>query len=225
MEHLERVKREFARQAERFGSAPAINNDALTRRFVDALGRDSEGVVLDIACGPGIVGVSNVTFVEAGAGDLPFPAAAFDAVATRLSIHHFTDAPRVLGEVRRVLRPGGILVLADVVSDADGDTSALHNAIEVLRDPSHVRMLPEAELASLVSGAGFAIETAERWDQPREVEEWLGIVADVRRVAPLRTIMRGLAAAGQHAGIGLSLAGNRVVFIHRWLLLVARKAP
>jgi ubiquinone/menaquinone biosynthesis C-methylase UbiE len=254
MEHDERVRREFARQADRFGSAAATTDGALTRRFVDALGSDRAGVILDVACGPGIVsaalapearavvafditpamlgnarrrcaaaGLDNVTFIEGSATALPFPAETFDAVATRLSIHHFKEPRRVVAEVRRVLRPGGTFVAADIVSADDPEKSALQNAIEVLRDPSHVRMLPVAELSSLVRDAGFALETEESWDQPRELEEWLAIVDDPVRVAPLRTMVRALAGAGQDAGIGLSLAAGAIVFFHRWHLIAARK--
>jgi hypothetical protein len=38
-------------------------------------------------------------------------------------------------------------------------------------------------------------------------------------------VVRALAQAGQTAGMGLSLAGGRIVFFHRWQLIVARKPP
>jgi hypothetical protein len=101
----------------------------------------------------------------------------------------------------------------------------LQNAIETLRDPSHVRMLALSELASEVEGAGFAIDTQTTWDKPRELDEWMGIVNDPIRVAPLRTVVRVLAQAGKTAGMGLSLADGEIVFFHRWHLIVARKPP
>ena len=128
-----------------------------------------------------------------------------------------------LDQVFRVLAPGGTLVVADVVSSEDAQASALQNAIEVLRDPSHVRMLPISELVALVASAGFAIEAQETWDKARELEEWLGIVNEPDRAAPLRTVVRALAQAGNDAGMGLSLADGRVVFFHRWHLITARK--
>jgi SAM-dependent methyltransferase len=41
---------------------------------------------------------------------LPFAHAVFDAVTCGLSLSHFTEAGQVLTEVRRVLRPAGVLV-------------------------------------------------------------------------------------------------------------------
>jgi hypothetical protein len=101
--------------------------------------------------------------------------------------------------------------------------SELQNAIETIRDPSHVRMLPGSELTSLVKGAGFAIEQLTTWDKPREFEEWMGIVNDASRVSPLRAVVRALARSGASAGMGLSLDGEKIRFFHRWNLIAARK--
>jgi ubiquinone/menaquinone biosynthesis C-methylase UbiE len=169
-------------------------------------------------------GLTNVTFREGSATDLPFPDASFDVVVTRLSIHHFLAPARPLAEMARVLKPGGTLVLADVVSSEAPEESALHNAIEILRDPSHVRMLPASELVAQIEGAGLTIERQTTWDEGREFEEWARIVDDPDRVAPLRTVVRTLAGLGQHAGTGLALADGKLVFFHRWTLIVAHKA-
>ena len=138
-------------------------------------------------------------------------------------MHHFAAPRRVLDEMFRVLKPAGTFVLADVVSSEDAAEAELHNAIEVLRDPSHVRMLQAAELTAMIAAAGFAIEAQVTWDQPRKFEEWAGIVDDPQRVAPLRTVMHRLARAGEHAGFGLSLVCDAIVFFHRWYLVTGRK--
>ena len=168
-------------------------------------------------------GLGNVTFREGSVTDLPFADGAFDGVVTRLSIHHFAAPQRAMAEMVRVLRLGGTLVVADVVSSEAVDESRLHNAIEVLRDPSHVRMLPVSELEALVAGSGLEIIGRDGWEQRREFEEWADIVADPERVAPIRTIVRALASAGQTAGIGLRLEDGAVVFHHRWRVIAARK--
>lgn len=254
LDHDNRVRDEFTRQAETFSASAAITDAALTQRFVDALGNAASGSVLDVACGPGILsaaiarsardvtafdltpqmlnkaaqrcaeaGVGNVTFREGNAAELPFANAVFDAVVTRLSVHHFERPERVMSEIFRVLRPGGRFVIADVISSEVPAESELQNAIEILRDPSHVRMLPGSELTSLVQQAGFAIATLATWDKPREFEEWMGIVNAAARVPPLRAVVRALASAGASAGMGLSLDGGKVRFFHRWNLIAARK--
>jgi ubiquinone/menaquinone biosynthesis C-methylase UbiE len=168
-------------------------------------------------------GRGNVSFREGNATDLPFADTAFDAVVTRLSVHHFDRPARVFTEIFRVLRPGGVFVVADVISSEIAAESELQNAIEILRDPSHTRMLPGTELASLVETAGFSIESRATWDKPREFEEWMGIVNDASRIPPLRVVVRSLARAGQSAGMGLSVDADKITFFHRWNLIAARK--
>ncbi len=52
-----------------------------------------------------------VTFLEAEAGALPFEAARFDAVVLGEVLEHLVEPAAVLDEARRVLRPGGRLIL------------------------------------------------------------------------------------------------------------------
>jgi len=254
MDHLQRTREEFTRQAAGFATSAATTDQSQVTRLVEAIGEAARGRVLDVACGPGIVtsalaqraqevvaldltpqmlakarercskaGRTNVVFKEGSATALPFPDAYFDATCTRLSFHHFLDPSAALKEMLRVLRPGGTLAVADVVSAEEPAKSELQNAIEILRDPSHVRMLPRSELIAMIAQPGVTIETQETWDQVREFEEWVGIVADPERVAPLRTVVRALAMAGEDAGMELSLRNGAVHFRHRWQLVVARK--
>ncbi|MGD9803350.1 MAG: class I SAM-dependent methyltransferase [Hyphomicrobiaceae bacterium] len=255
MDHLERTRAEFARQADNFAASAAISDQGQVARLVSAAGALAGRRVLDVACGPGIVtralahqarevvafdltpkmlekakercaaaGLSNVAFKEGSATALPFKDGEFDVVVTRLSFHHFSEPSAALSEMLRVLRPGGTIVVADVVSSENPAKSELQNAIEVLRDPSHVRMLPASELLSLLSRDDLTIIAEESWEKPREFEEWLGIVASPERAAPLRTIVRSFATAGEDAGMGLRISDGVIRFFHRWLLLAARKS-
>ncbi len=64
-----------------------------------------EALFLDVA--------SRIDFVLADARSLPWRAASFDAVVSWNVIHHLEDPEGVFGEMLRVLKPGGKLVLAD----------------------------------------------------------------------------------------------------------------
>lgn len=168
-------------------------------------------------------GLRNVEFKSGDAEHLPFADCVFDGAVTRAALHHFAEPQRAIDEMFRVLRPGGVAVFADVISSEDAEESRLHNAIERLRDPSHVRMLPASALNSGAKRAGFRGLGATTWDMTRELEEWLAIVSDPARVEPIRTIIRVLAEAGRTAGIGLSVKEGQVVFFHRWRVLTATK--
>jgi ubiquinone/menaquinone biosynthesis C-methylase UbiE len=168
-------------------------------------------------------GLTNVAFERGDAENLPFADARFDGAVNRLAIHHFANPQRALDCIFRVLRPGGRAVIVDVVSSEDESESDLHNAIERLRDPSHVRMLPASQLDAAVARAGFRLLGSETWDMPREFDEWAAIANDTARVEPLRTVVRELAQAGRAAGTGFAIENGRIVFFHRWRLLRAEK--
>ena len=50
----------------------------------------------------------------AGAESLPFLDSFFDKAYATMALHHFTDLDRALGEIVRVLRPGGLFVVLEV---------------------------------------------------------------------------------------------------------------
>ncbi len=166
--------------------------------------------------------LENGQFTVASAEDLPFDGASFDQIITRLSLHHLTDPAAVLAGTRRLLRPSGHLIVADVISSEDSDEALLHNSIEMLRDPTHVRMLSPDELLRAVKQAGFTVLREQRWQQERSFAEWAAIIADPRRTEPLENVMRALARAGFAAGISLREEQGQLRFTHTWMLVEAR---
>ena len=94
-------------------------------------------------------GMTNVSWQVSDVLPLPYPDAAFSIVTSRYAFHHFLDPKAVLAEMKRVCRPGGKIVVIDVIASPDPEKAAAYNRMEKLRDPSHVRGLPLTELAML----------------------------------------------------------------------------
>lgn len=245
------MREEFARQAPRMDAAPAFREEGTLRRIREAVGRPGRvldvacgpglvaealagvaGEIVGVDATPEMIalarerllkaGVPGAAFHEGAAEALPFPDASFDAVVTRLSLHHFPRVPAALAEMRRVLVAGGRLVVADVVSPGDAEDAALHNALEALRDPTHVRMLGLDEIPALLAAGGFEPTDTQTFTQEREFHEWAAIVADPARTAPLEEVFRALARAGRPKGIRLREEEGALRFTHTWLLVTAR---
>lgn len=72
-----------------------------------------------------------------------------------------------------MVRPGGTVVLADHVADADADAAAWSQAIERLRDPSHWACLPLAQLRVLGERLGLELEQEQASALELDFEDWL----------------------------------------------------
>lgn len=111
---------------------------------------------------------------QGGAERLPFQDAAFDLVVSRYSAHHWSDVPAALREAARVLRPGGRLVMIDVVASEVPVFDTTLQAVELLRDPSHVRDYRVSEWQAMLAATGFSPAGADIWRVALGFDAWIG---------------------------------------------------
>jgi SAM-dependent methyltransferase len=103
-------------------------------------------------------GLSNIVVRRAAAERLPFEDSSFDAVLCRFTTHHWQDMDAGLREARRVLRQAGTAIFIDSIVPADRTLDTHMQAVELLRDVSHVRSYSVAEWVSALSRSGFVPE-------------------------------------------------------------------
>ncbi|NDD62369.1 MAG: glycosyltransferase [Acidobacteria bacterium] len=116
-------------------------------------------VVLDVACGEGygsylmadtadsVIGVDvsdevirhatsvygrpNLVFSEGSVTSLPFPSDSFDVVVSFETVEHVAEQEQMLAEIRRVLRPNGLLVISSPNRPIYSEESGEHNKFHV----------------------------------------------------------------------------------------------
>jgi ubiquinone/menaquinone biosynthesis C-methylase UbiE len=200
--HDSRILDQFTRQAVPFSTAAAIRNEEALNRIVQWAGAGPEDTVLDVACGPGLLvcafarvakcatgvdmtpamleqarkiqqekGLKNVAWQPGSVYSLPFSQAQFSIVSSRFAFHHLEQPLSALKEMKRVCKPGGRIVVADMAPLPD--KAAALNAAEKLRDPSHARALPTAELRGLFEQCGLSAPDVNSYRMEGELEELL----------------------------------------------------
>lgn len=108
----------------------------------------------------------NVEFRVGSAERLPFEDGNFTHAFSMESLYYYADVGAALGEVRRVLQPGGLLV---AVVDLYEENRPSHQWMEQLQVPVH--LLSIAQYRSLFEGAGFTQVLDERLYDPTPVPE------------------------------------------------------
>lgn len=73
-----------------------------------------------------------VAFKAMDAYQMDFPDNSFDLVAISNSLHHLEEFPKVLTEMKRVLSPGGVLLINEMFIDNQGPAQQTHAALHTL---------------------------------------------------------------------------------------------
>ena len=134
-------------------------------------------------------GITNVETRQANVTQLPFEDASFDIVASRYSAHHWTDVPAALRECYRVLKPGGHLIIGDIVAPANPAFDTFLQTIEYLRDRSHVRDYSVSQWHAFYQQAGMEPRVVGTWPVPLNFQSW---VTRMATPAPQVDILRHL---------------------------------
>jgi ubiquinone/menaquinone biosynthesis C-methylase UbiE len=118
-------------------------------------------------------GLTNVVTKQTAAEMLPCRDAAFDVVATRYSAHHWGGFAEGLAQMRRVVKPGGLALFADVVSPGQRLLDTWLQTVELLRDPSHVRNASVDEWTAALAASGFAVDAVTSYRLRLEFAPWI----------------------------------------------------
>jgi SAM-dependent methyltransferase len=147
-----------AQAAERPGPLLVLDVGTGTARIpIDICRRTQNVRITAIDLGAHMLQLGQRNVIEAGldrqiileqvdAKSLPYPENTFDAVISNSIVHHIPQPSRVVGEMLRVARPGGLLFVRDLLRPEDAATIAAILARHAGGTNDHQRQLFEASL-------------------------------------------------------------------------------
>lgn len=151
---------------------------------------------------------ARIGLVKVVPGPLPFPPQSFDAVFSKDSIVHIPDKHALMGEVFRVLKPGGWFIASDWLIGHDGEPSAEMKAY-IDAEGLDFGMASPGRYAKAMTVAGFVnITTQSRndWYRHRAREE----------VAALRGRLYDKAVAG----LGQAFVDHNIAIWERMIVVL-----
>jgi ubiquinone/menaquinone biosynthesis C-methylase UbiE len=117
--------------------------------------------------------LANLTLIQNRAEALPIASESIDLVTCRAAGHHFNDLGAAFDEIRRVLKPGGALVMADSVSPEDDALAAWFNDVELRRDFSHVENRKVSALKQMLADRGLNVVESEDEKTYMTFNDWV----------------------------------------------------
>jgi len=152
--------------------------------------------VLDTCCGSGVVGnsfrgrVGHITglditpemvaiastrldeVVQGTVYDIPFDDATFDMVCNREVLHLLPRPEKPVGEMFRVLKPGGQFVVGQILPFSQDDAAWMYRVFKK-KQPLLFNMFQEADFRALLEGAGFVDIEMTEYNLWESIDVWI----------------------------------------------------
>ncbi len=152
---------------------------------------------------------------EGSATALPLADASVCVAASRYSAHHWLGIEAAMAEMRRVVKPGGYLLMIDVLGDEDDLVNTHLQSLELLRDRSHIRNLKASDWKALINAYGFSLSEAMEFPLPLQFTSWVERMrTPPQRVDMIRTVM---AEAPQEVRDALAIQDDGSFTLHTGL--------
>ncbi len=163
---------------------------------------------------------ADVRFVEMDAHALDFGDGWFDTVCVSNSLHHLADPAPVLAEMRRVLRPGGHMIVNEMYRDGQSETQMTHvllhhwwAAVNTMQGEVHRETYRRDEIVEIVERLGLAdlrlVDLSDPDEDPHDPETVADMEAAIDRHVALADGHSELQGRGEELRVRLRAVGVR----------------
>ena len=183
-------------RAERLGPATFLRDHAIAdaadrlasvnRSFVDAVDLGTPGDALGEAVRGRVASLTQVGIPPDDGAPLPLPPASVDLVLSVLALQFVNDLPGVLAQVRRALRPDGLLLAAMIGGETLTELRQAFAAAEAeIEGGVSPRVSPFADVrdvGGLLQRAGFALPVVDVERLTVRYDNAFALMQDLRRM-------------------------------------------
>jgi ubiquinone/menaquinone biosynthesis C-methylase UbiE len=164
--------------------------------------------------------VVNVTFQTGNVHALSFPADKFDLITCRRAFHHFQNTALALQQMKRVLKPQGILLIDDRSIPEDKDIDQIMNTLDILHDSSHIREYNSSEWMIMLKTNGFEVVSSEVYIKHRPLS---ALTANVDSVN-VHKILEILDQLTKDQKVRLNLKKIKgELYLNHWFIMIKAK--
>jgi ubiquinone/menaquinone biosynthesis C-methylase UbiE len=165
---------------------------------------------------PGIAAV-----VVGDGAHLPLRSSSVALVASAQMLHHVGEPLLILNEMRRVVVPGGKVLIVDQTAPEKFEQAVAMTELETVRDPTHAASRPPSVFRVLVQAAGLEVVDERIVDARTRFSNWMwpGEFPEPR----IEQVRRFIETRGQETGMEFESDGDDYTFTRRRIMLLATK--
>jgi len=165
-------------------------------------------------------GLTNIQFINGNVEALEISDSEYDRVICRAAFHHFPAPFLVLKEMKRVCKPGGSVIVLDMIASEDTREVKRQDEIEKLCDPTHVHALSHSEFTDMFEKANLECVFNKVGETSYRLDEWIEHGGpDKENEKRIRDLMAD-AVDGESIGHPVWREDNEIHFAHRGMAYV-----
>lgn len=243
--HHKTVQAEFARTAAAFDRRTEGRFDALG---VPAFSRVEPGaIVVEVGAGTGnfltlfadiasrliavdltpamlaqaLVRTPRIEAIVADGAHLPLESGSIDLVASAQSLHHIWEPLHIIKEMKRVMAPGGRVLIVDQAAPERFEQATAMNELETIRDPSHAASRPPSAFRILLSAAGLEIADENVVEVTERLSGWMW--PDEFPPDRISAVRDFIEHRGEHTGMNWRRDGDDWVYTRQRIMMLAER--
>jgi ubiquinone/menaquinone biosynthesis C-methylase UbiE len=160
--------------------------------------------------------------VAADGARLPLRSRSAELVASAQVLHHVARPVPFLAEMRRLVAPGGRVLIVDQLGSDRYEEATAMTELETLRDPTHASSRPRPVFHTILAAAGLRVMDERIVSSEQRLSQWMW--PDEFPPERIEAVRSFIERRGGETGMGFEPAGDDYVFERRRIMLLAERA-